>query len=225
MSTPARATPVQMLHRHPIFPESYYFADLCTCTTTCQQTTATASKRSPSDVNWLNDLIATKYKFTPKLTKINSHTSWNHHRKKSHSNRSKAGTAATSFTASIASRLTTMNPAQIAGGCEQVVDILDPAGPERPGPPANQRRQRPQSRFRPDAARPRSAQDRRGPPAPARQLPRPGHRADLFVHLDHRSLRIRAHARAIRQAAGRRRRTARQPRPTRPSSRPTKAAK
>jgi hydrogen peroxide-dependent heme synthase len=30
------------------------------------------------------------------------------------------------------SRLTTMNPAQIAGGCEQVVGILDPAGPEAP---------------------------------------------------------------------------------------------
>jgi hydrogen peroxide-dependent heme synthase len=29
-------------------------------------------------------------------------------------------------------RLTTMNPAQIAGGCEQVIAILDPAAPEAP---------------------------------------------------------------------------------------------
>lgn len=30
------------------------------------------------------------------------------------------------------SRLPTMNPAQIAGGCEQVISILDPAGPDAP---------------------------------------------------------------------------------------------
>jgi peroxiredoxin len=30
------------------------------------------------------------------------------------------------------SRLTTMNPAQIAGGCEQVIAILDPAAPDSP---------------------------------------------------------------------------------------------
>ncbi|HEY2828132.1 MAG TPA: hydrogen peroxide-dependent heme synthase [Pirellulales bacterium] len=29
-------------------------------------------------------------------------------------------------------RLTTMNPAQIAGGCDQVIAILDPAGPDAP---------------------------------------------------------------------------------------------
>ena len=86
-------------------------------------------------------------------------------------------------------------PPGICGGAR-------PGWPRGSGPAANVDRQRAQGRFRLDAARPRSAQGRRGAPAANVGPAGCGAGTDVLVRFGDRGLRIRAQRRAIRRAAG-----------------------
>ena len=109
-------------------------------------------------------------------------------------------------------RLPQLNPAQIDGGAEQLIAILDPAGPEAP------------ARIQTSAVTGHKADfalmmldaDPLKTSAVHQRLMAsclgPAIVPNLLVYVDHGSFRIRAHRRAIRQAARRRRRTARWPR-------------